>query len=146
MKVAYVLMAIAAPVAVTGCSPTQKAAPLSQSSNTLTVSGGLYYRERIALPPGAVAEVTVEDVSRADAPSTVLARQVIPLSDRQLPVNFELKIDRSKLEPRMRYSVRGKVRSAEGRLLWTTDTMHPVDPLASISEQGLLQLVQVPAS
>src|SRR3546814_5712602 len=60
----------------------------------------------IALPPGSVAEVTLQDVSRADAPSTILARLTIPLEGRQVPVPFDLKVDRAQLQSGMRYSVR----------------------------------------
>jgi putative lipoprotein len=38
------------------------------------VRGCAFYRERIALLPGAVFEATLEDVSRADAPAEVLGR------------------------------------------------------------------------
>src|SRR3546814_20285397 len=86
--------------------------------------GRLTYRERIALPPGSVAEVTLRDVSRADAPSTILARQTIPLEGRQVPVPFDLKVDRAQLQSGMRYSVRGVIRDREGRMLWTTDNDH----------------------
>src|SRR3990172_1248087 len=36
------------------------------------VTGTASYRERIALPPDAVFEATLEDVSRADAPAEVI--------------------------------------------------------------------------
>src|SRR3546814_3327179 len=104
--------------------------------------GRLTYRERIALPPGSVAEVTLQDVSRADAPSTILARQTIPLEGRQVPVPFDLKVDRAQLQSGMRYSVRGVIRDSEGRMLWTTDTAHAVDTSASAVDLGLLLLVR----
>src|SRR3546814_8161159 len=84
-------------------------------SSDLIVRGSLTYRERIALPPGSVAEVTLQDVSRADAPSTILARQTIPLEGRQVPVPFDLKVDRAQLQSGMRYSVRGVIRDKIGR-------------------------------
>src|SRR3546814_10952572 len=90
----------------------------------MIVRGSLTYRERIALPPGSVAEVTLQDVSRADAPSTILARQTIPLEGRQVPVPFDLKVDRAQLQSGMRYSVRGVIRASDARMLWTTDTAH----------------------
>ena len=37
-----------------------------------TVTGTVLFRERIALPPGAVVTVRVNDVSRVDAPASVL--------------------------------------------------------------------------
>ena len=38
-----------------------------------TIEGTATYRERMALPKGAVFEATLEDVSRADAPAVVVA-------------------------------------------------------------------------
>jgi hypothetical protein len=38
------------------------------------VKGTASYRERMALPPGAVLEATLEDVSRADAAAEVIGR------------------------------------------------------------------------
>jgi putative lipoprotein len=35
------------------------------------VKGTANYRERMALPPGAVFEATLEEVSKADAPSEI---------------------------------------------------------------------------
>ena len=43
---------------------------MTQASEIMTLSGQLSYRERIALLPGSTATVSLEDVSRADAPST----------------------------------------------------------------------------
>jgi putative lipoprotein len=41
------------------------------------VTGEVLYRERIALPPSAIVNVQLEDVSLADAPSVVIAEQQI---------------------------------------------------------------------
>jgi len=41
------------------------------------VAGTLMCRERIILRPGTVVEVSLLDTSRADAPATEIARQVI---------------------------------------------------------------------
>ncbi len=43
------------------------------------------YRQRIALPPGAVVRVALSDVSVADAPSTTVAEQVIT-PEHQVPI------------------------------------------------------------
>jgi hypothetical protein len=42
--------------------------------DTGTVSGTASYRERMALPPEAVFEATLEDVSKADAPADVIGQ------------------------------------------------------------------------
>lgn len=47
--------------------------PMSGATGTqAAVTGTATYRERIALPPGAVLEVTLEDVSRAGAPAEAI--------------------------------------------------------------------------
>ena len=55
---------------------------MTQASETMTLTGQLSYRERIALLPGSTAIVRLEDVSRADAPSTVIASETIELGNR----------------------------------------------------------------
>ena len=44
----------------------------ASASTADTVRGTAMYRERIALPPGAVLEVSLQDVSLADAPAREL--------------------------------------------------------------------------
>src|SRR3546814_19334265 len=108
----------------------------------MIVRGSLTYRERIALPPGSVAEVTLQDVSRADAPSTILARQTIPLEGRQVPVPFALQVDRAQLHSGMRYSVRGVIRDTAARMLWTTDPAPAVATSPSAVDFVMFRLVR----
>jgi putative lipoprotein len=93
-------------------------------ADRLEVAGTVAYRERLALPPGAVITVRVLDVSRADAPSTTLAEQVIT-PDRQVPIPFSLTVDRSALDDRHTYALSAQI-TVDGRLWWTTDTHVPV--------------------
>jgi putative lipoprotein len=88
------------------------------------VTGNLYWRERLVLRPGAVAEVSLIDVSRADAPARTIADQTI--EDVSVPpVPFALEFDSASIDERMSYAVRAVIRH-EGRLLFTTDTHNPV--------------------
>lgn len=89
------------------------------------VSGTVTYRQRSALPPGAMLSVTIIDVSRADAPSTVIAEQRVPTAGKQVPIPFDLAYDRAKIQERNRYAVRAEIRDGD-RLLFTTDTSVPV--------------------
>jgi putative lipoprotein len=50
------------------------AAPVAVAKETKTVTGTATYRERIAPPPDAIFEATLEDVSRADTPADVIGR------------------------------------------------------------------------
>ena len=58
---------------------------------TIEVSGWVSHRQRVALPPGAVVTVRLSDVSRADAPSTVIAKEVIE-PEHQVPIPFSLAV------------------------------------------------------
>src|SRR3546814_2409079 len=72
-----VLAAVAAALSLSACATVNAGPSTPGMAERMIVRGSLTYRERIALPPGSVAEVTLQDVSRADAPSTILARQTI---------------------------------------------------------------------
>lgn len=98
----------------------------SARAEAASIDGRVSYLPRIALPPDAVVRVRLEDVSRSDAASTVLAEQVVRTEGRQVPVPFELKYDRSWIDPRGRYVIRAEIRDASGVLLWATDTAVPV--------------------
>ncbi len=89
-----------------------------------TLEGIAAYRERIALPPDAVFEAELQDVSRADAPATVLGRATLDPSG-QPPFRFQIPYDDAAVQPRRRYVVRATVRQ-QGRLLFTTDQAYPV--------------------
>lgn len=89
-----------------------------------TLQGTALYRERIAAPPDAVFEATLQDMSRADAPAQVLGRARIGPAGNP-PYRFEIAYDDTALRPGGRYVVRATLR-AGGRLLFTTDTASPV--------------------
>ena len=88
------------------------------------VTGTATYRERIALPPNAVFEATLQDVSVADAPSAEIARTTI---DRppQVPIPFTIAIDPARVDPRRTYSVRGTI-LVDGKPWFTSDVAYPV--------------------
>jgi putative lipoprotein len=89
-----------------------------------SLTGTATYRERIALPPGAVFEATLEDVTRADAPAEVLGRTRID-SPGNPPFKFTIPYDPARIDPAHRYAVRAKV-TVDGDLMFTTDTHYPV--------------------
>jgi uncharacterized lipoprotein YbaY len=89
-----------------------------------TLEGTAAYRERIALPPDAVFEAVLEDVSRADAPAEVLGRAKIDPAGHP-PFRFEIAYDDAAVRPGRRYVVRATV-THQGRLLFTTDRAYPV--------------------
>lgn len=88
------------------------------------ITGTAMYRERIALPPNAVFEAVLEDVSRADAPAVVLGRHVLEPAGLP-PFEFSIPYSQADIQPQMRYGVRGRV-LLDGRLLFITDTFNQV--------------------
>nr|WP_102136348.1 YbaY family lipoprotein [Marinobacterium profundum] len=89
------------------------------------ISGEVTYRERMALPPGTRTRVLLEDVSKADAPSVLLAEQTIE-SATNVPIPFRLSYDPEVIEPRHRYALRAEIRAADGQLLWVTTGFHGI--------------------
>jgi copper homeostasis protein (lipoprotein) len=89
-----------------------------------TVQGTATYRERIVLPPDAVFEAVLQDVSRADAPAAVLGRARLEPAGRP-PFKFEIPYDDAAVQQGRRYTVRATV-THQGRLLFTTDRIVPV--------------------
>lgn len=88
-----------------------------------TVEGTVGYRERIAPPPGAVVEVELLDVSRADAKSLTLSSQRYALTG--VPHSFSLSYDDALIDGRYSYVVAAKILLDE-RVLWRSTTAHPV--------------------
>jgi len=88
------------------------------------ITGTAIYRERMALPPNAVFEATLEDVSKADAKAEVLGIARIE-NPGNTPIAFEIPYDASRIDPRHRYSVRARIVVGD-RLLFITDRHYPV--------------------
>jgi uncharacterized lipoprotein YbaY len=76
--------------------------------------GSVTYRERVALPPGAVVRVRLEDVSRQDAAAEIVAETEIVTSGEQVPIPFALELDPPSLEPSRRYALRGSIEVGGG--------------------------------
>jgi putative lipoprotein len=108
-------VALAAMLVLTAGSAVAELAP---------IEGEASYRERIALGPGAVLEVELLDVSRADAPSQRLASIRIK-AQGQVPIPFTLHYDPALIEPNRTYAVTAKL-ILQGEVVFRSDTVHPV--------------------
>jgi putative lipoprotein len=111
-----VIALIAAALTLVGLAPAAMAEPK-------TLSGTVTYRERIALPPGAVIEVRLVDVSRADAPSTTIAETSVK-STGQVPVAYRLQYDDAQIRPGRSYALQARI-TVDDRL-WFITGHHPV--------------------
>ena len=117
----FMLVLLAA--AVAACAEPSRSPAADPMASIIGIAT---YRERMALPADARFEATLEDVSRADAPSQVVARaEVQPVA--QPPISFKISYKASELIPGHRYSIRGKITRA-GQLLFTTTQHYEVPP------------------
>lgn len=117
------LLGIACASALAACTHVP-APPASALQETRYLTGTASFRERIALPPQAVFEATLIDVSRAGAAAQVLGRErVQPVAGPVIP--FRIAYDAAAIDPRLRYSVRATI-TVDNQLWFTTDQAAPV--------------------
>jgi putative lipoprotein len=83
------------------------------------IRGSASYRERLMLPPQAVFEARLEDVSRADAPARVLGRSQI--TGANSPIRFEIPYVPEMISARSSYSVSARI-TVDGELWFVNDT------------------------
>jgi len=89
------------------------------------ITGTVSYRVRSALPPDAIIEVQLVDLSRADTPATPIAQDQITLGQRQVPVPFELRFNPAKIDSHHSYSISARI-VVEGQLRFVNDRTYPV--------------------
>ena len=119
---------------LTGCrTPVQVS---TKPSETLEVS--VLYRERIALLPGAELTVTLSDVSRMDAPETVIS-SVNKMLSTSPPYRVQLTYNPDLIRERHRYNVRAKI-TLEDRLLFIST--YAVDPFHPSGKQPIEIIVE----
>lgn len=106
------------------------------------LNGNVMYFERIALPPDAVIQVQLQDVSRADAPAILLGEQTIT-AGHQVPIPFRIEYDPNQVDEKHTYSVVARI-TIDGQLRWINKTpvrvltqYHPKDNVSvRVSQVG----------
>lgn len=119
------------------------AAVAPASAQTASVTGTVTYVQRIALPPDAVITVQLEDISLADAPSVLIAEQVIPAEGRQVPFPYVLEYDPAVIVDNHSYNVRATIKQGE-KLLFISDTITPVITRGAPTEN--VEIIVVPVA
>ena len=138
-----VLMAAAA--CQSGPGPSNATLEVTSGRNpNASVSGTVTYRERLALTLGATLVVELRDVSYADGPAPLIARQTIS-GPGQVPIKFRVEYSREDIVSRSRYSIDAKIVESDGRLAFTNDTVYEVITHGNPGKVDmLLVLVQPP--
>ncbi len=143
LSVWTIVLAAAACESETRPSNTTWEAPSGRNPDA-SVNGSVTYRERLALTPGAMLVVELRDVSYADAPAPLIARQTIT-GPGQVPITFEVGYNRQDINPRNRYSVSARIVESDGRLAFINDTAYEVITRGRPNKVDmLLVLVQPP--
>lgn len=109
------------PVPTLGASAAGQQAAIAQPN----VSGSIYIRQRVALPPDAVLTVTLSDASLSDAPSKVLAQRAVHTQGKQAPFQFVLPFKPADIQPNARILLSAAI-TIDGKLAFITDSVKPV--------------------
>lgn len=91
---------------------------------TATLEGEVFFLQRVELPPTAKLIVSLEEVSRQDAPSTTLARQVRFVKQEE-PLRFRLEYAPRQIQAGQRYALQARIELG-GRLLMINTQHTPV--------------------
>jgi putative lipoprotein len=118
-------LSVAACAATVPVTPQRPVPPIAQVSIS-HVEGSVTYRERILMPAGSILSVSVQDISRADAPAETIAGDTYTLDGSGPPYDYRLRVFNDRVNPNHTYAVRAEIRDPDGRLAFTTDTRHEV--------------------
>ncbi|QKJ86189.1 hypothetical protein PMPD1_1224 [Paramixta manurensis] len=135
MKLWHVMSGVALAVALAGCADKTKDVPTPTLGAQVAgqqaaiaqpnVSGSIYIRQKIALPPDAVLTVTLSDASVADAPSKVLSQRVVRTEGKQAPFQFVLPFNPADIQPNARILLSAAI-TINGRMAFITENVQPV--------------------
>ncbi len=89
------------------------------------VTGLVNSQAATPLPAGAIATVTLADVSRADAPAVTIAEQVIS-SPEAFPFPFTVIYNLEDIDPRFTYAIGVRITDSTGALVFINTTSYPV--------------------
>lgn len=103
-------------------------------SQRTTIVAALFYRERIALPPGAVAVAAVEIAGSG----TVVGETRDELADQSVPISVTLHVDRLRLPQDAGLVFRGSI-EVDGAPVWKSEPQ-PVDLTSETIDLGSVML------
>ena len=131
-------------VAITGCAalPSDSSSSETVIAQRITITGHATYRERIALAPGYVFNVTLSDVSISDHAAPVLAKTTRTLGTEQVPLSFKMDVDTSETSSNGKYAIRATLTDPLGNLEWTTDTTNTLTLDAGGQDVGTLLMAK----
>jgi putative lipoprotein len=140
------LLIIASVLTIAGCGevPVKESTSDGQqvTVNNQTLKGEVTYRERKLLPPGVTLKIILEDVSKMDVASKVIAQTSSAITGAP-PYTFSLDYNKALIDSKMRYSVRAKLLLGEKLLFTSTEQL---DPFKTPSDNHQIALTMVQRS
>lgn len=92
---------------------------------TKSISGTVHYLQKIGLAPNSTLQVSLQDVSVADAPAKQLATQVTRNAETA-GLSFNLEYSTADILPGHTYAIRAQIET-EGRLIFINTDHYPVE-------------------
>lgn len=124
MKKVWILIYIVFFSLVSGCSGQVKSTENATMTSTKKISGEVFYRERMLLPSGAMLKISLEDVSKMDVASTVIATTSV-IADGAPPYRFTIKYPVAAVDERHQYNLRATINLYEKLLFTSTEQLNP---------------------
>ena len=127
IKLSQLLIGVLALSLLAACGPIGPAAPkpAGPSVDAPVVTGTVTYLVRSVLPPSAVIDVTLQDVSQQDASAVAINSQRIETNGKQAPFPYLLKYDPTQIDAKHTYAVRATIKDGD-KLLFTSTQAYPV--------------------
>jgi putative lipoprotein len=100
--------------------PPAAACASCPSATAQAVTGTVTYRERIALPPDAVVDLWITDVSPLIMIQSIVSETTVHANGRQVPIPFQLSYDPALIIPGHTYAINAAI-LANGEMLFRTD-------------------------
>ena len=107
----WLVVGVAVVVAGTACDDGP-----SDITMTVTIDGPA----DVEIPAGSQLEVSLVDISLADAPAAVLDETTEPITS--IPVDVTLSYDAGEIDDHHMYAIQARVEDADGNLVLITDT------------------------
>ena len=101
-------------------APTATPTPAPPPANWATLTGEITFEGDPAIPPGAIVEAQLRDVSLQDVASVLIASQTIAGPVR-FPVAFAIRYDPAEIDERRSYGMQVSV-TVGGELAYLNDT------------------------
>ena len=131
MSIRYFAIAVGLIACAAACaSPTPTLAPAATPTptappaNWATLTGEITFAGDAAIPPGAVAEAQLRDVSLQDVASVLIASQTVDGPER-FPVPFAIRYDPARIDERRAYGMQVSI-TVGGELAYLNDTAFDV--------------------